>query len=436
MTAAVRVWWRLRSGEQGASRAPGRLAVTAFAVATAALLVCVAGLFAFRARAEGAPMTSSASLYAGLALIACGLMVVPVLTLGGVAARLAAARRDQRLATLRLTGATSGQVVTMTLVEAAGQAALGGVLGVGLYAALLAPLSRLSFQGRPFDVGELWVGPAYCLLAVLVVVALAVVSGVLGLARVVIGPLGVTSRTTPARLSAIRVAVVGLALVGWLAVSGIRHDLGVGIMVAVLLGVVATINVIGPFVVMLFGHVLARLARRLPTLLAARRLVDDPRSTWRGVGAIGLGVLVAGLSTVLAASAQDSGDGDWQYLATDIVTGSLLTLGIIAAIAATSTGVVQAARVLDQRDEYRALGFAGTDVGIMHAARMREVAIPLLATVLLSAGMCLVLLLPFSVSVGASLLLRLVGAVVISVLVMLLAVSASRSLVRQACAVE
>ena len=95
-----------------------------------------AGLLAFRARAD-APGPTAPSTTSSSAWVACAVMVVPVLTLGGVAARLAASRRDQRLATLRLSGATSGQVVVMTLAEAAGQALLGGVLGVALYAAVL-----------------------------------------------------------------------------------------------------------------------------------------------------------------------------------------------------------------------------------------------------------------------------------------------------------
>ena len=124
MTGALTVWWALRRGVDRESRVPAVLAVVAFAVATAALLVCAGGLLAFRSRADVSG-SDSANYYVTLALVACAVMVVPILTLGGVAARLAAARRDQRLATLRLSGATSGQVVLMTLAEAVGQALLG-----------------------------------------------------------------------------------------------------------------------------------------------------------------------------------------------------------------------------------------------------------------------------------------------------------------------
>ncbi len=193
MTGALRVWWALRRGVGRECHIPAVLALVAFAVATAALMVCAGGLLGFRSRADVAG-TASAEYYATLAWVACAVMVVPVLTLGGLAARLAASRRDRRLATLRLSGATSGQVVVMTLAEAAGQALLGGVLGVVLYASVLPGLAQLDFQGLPFSVGELWVGVPVALLVLAAVALLAVVSGLVGLRRVVIGPLGVTAR--------------------------------------------------------------------------------------------------------------------------------------------------------------------------------------------------------------------------------------------------
>ncbi len=237
MTGALRVWWVLRRGVGRESHIPAVLAVVAFAVTTAALLVCAGGLSGFRSRADVAG-TDSAEYYVTLAWVACGVMVVPVLTLGGLAARLAASRRDQRLATLRLSGATSGQVVVMTLAEAVGQALLGGVLGVVLYAAVLPGLARLDFQGRPFTVGELWVGVPVVLLVLAAVTLLAVVSGLVGLRRVVIGPLGVTARVSPPRLRWWRVVAVFVLLAGWLVVA--RSNLATAVILTVLVGVVAT----------------------------------------------------------------------------------------------------------------------------------------------------------------------------------------------------
>ena len=148
---------------------------------------------------------------------------------------------------------------------------------------------------------------------------------------------------------------------GWLAVA--RSNLATAVILTVLVGVVATVNLIGPYLVMLLGFVVAPTSRRFPTLLAARRLVDDPRSTWRAVSAIGLGVIVAGLSTMVAGSGDAGGPEGYEFLGPDMATGAYLTLAIIAVVSATSTGVVQAARVLDQREQYRALALAGAGEG-------------------------------------------------------------------------
>ena len=432
MTGALRVWWALRRGVGRESHIPAVLALVAFGVATAALLVCAGGLLAFRSRADVAG-TDSAEYYATLAAVACAAMVVPILTLGGLAARLAASRRDQRLATLRLSGATSGEVVVMTLAEAVGQALLGGVLGVVLYAAVLPALARLDFQGRPFTVEELWVGVPVALLVLVAVALLAVVSGLVGLRRVVIGPLGVTARVSPPRLRWWRAVAVFVLLAGWLVVA--RSNVATAVILTVLVGVVATVNLVGPYLVMLLGFVVARASRRFPTLLAARRLVDDPRSTWRAVSAIGLGVIVAGLSTMVAGSGDTGGPDGYEFLGPDMATGAFLTLAIIAVVSATSTGVVQAARVLDQREQYRALALAGAGEGSLHAARTREVALPLVVTVLLAGGMTLALMVPFAQRIGPELLVRFVVAVLAALALMVASVLVSRPLVRSVCAV-
>ena len=104
------------------------------------------------------------------------------------------------------------------------------------------------------------------------------------------------------------------------------------------------------------------------------------------MSAIGLGVIVAGLSTMVAGNRDAGGPEGYEFLGPDMATGAYLTLAIIAVVSATSTGVVQAARVLDQREQYRALALAGAGEPALHAARTREVALPLVVTVLRRGG--------------------------------------------------
>ena len=61
----------------------------------------------------------------------------------------------------------------------------------------------------------------------------------------------------------------------------------------------ATLNVVGPWVLGLVGKVQLRRATTPARLLAARRLLDDPRAVWRVVGGLGLAGFVAGALVVI-----------------------------------------------------------------------------------------------------------------------------------------
>ena len=442
MRAATVLWWRLRRAGAAGNRVPGVLAVVSFAVATAALLVCVAGLAAFEARNPtppgglDGPLTDEAALgnlYVTLAWVATTCMVIPILTLGGVAARLAIARRDQRLAALRLAGATSGQVTLMTLAEAAAQALVGALCGLVLYLAVLPLVARLSFQGRPFELRELVLPLGQVLAVVAAVVVVSVLSGASSLARVAISPLGVAARTSPKRLSVLRLLVAVAAGAAWVLVITPMKEPQRMTIVVVLGAVILAVNAVGPWVVMVAGRIAARLAPTAATLLAARRIADDPKSTWRAVGALGLAVVVVGFTSL--AQVDQPRTPLEAYLADDLGTGALVTLVIITIVGATSTGVVQAARVLDQREQYRALALAGTSEGSLHRARALEVALPLAMTVVLSAGFVLVLMLPFTNAIDTALVVRFVVTSVVAGGVVLASVLASRSLVRTASSV-
>lgn len=437
MTAALSLWWRMRSLDARHDRVPGLLSVIAFAVATGALLVSLGGLRAFETRnaddvsGPDALWPTIGETYVTLAWVAVTCLVIPILTLGGVAARLAIARRDQRLAALRLSGATSAQVTVMTLAEAATQAVVGAVAGVAIYAAALPLVAQLNFQRRTFEVTELILPIVQIALVVVLVVAVALISGLSSLAKVVIGPLGVAARTTPRRLSAVRVGVAVIVGLVWFVAVNTMDRPDRATTVVVLSAMILAVNGLGPWVVMVAGRVAARFAPTSATLLAARRIVDDPRSTWRAVGALGLGIIVTGFTTLATSEASQQRAAD-AIMAKDMSTGALVTLAIITVIAATSTGVVQAARVLDQRAQYRALSLAGTPLSTLHRARSHEIGLPLAVTVVVSAGSVLVLMLPFLKYVDVTLVIRFLAATAVAAATMLVSVAASRGLVRRA----
>ncbi|NUT39238.1 MAG: ABC transporter permease [Thermoactinospora sp.] len=249
----------------------------------------------------GTPSEDSEA-YRVLALIASVLMVVPLLVFGGAAARLTVARRDQRQDALRQVGATPGQVVGMTVAEAVLVAFAGALAGAVAFGVAVPLLARIPIQGGTWFVADLF--PNLLILAgVLVAVPLLVgLSAVAGLRRVVVSPLGVAKRETPPALRFVRV----LALLAVLAAFPLlTRGTGVAI-VAVALGLAfLCLNLAGPWVVGIIGRIAAGTARRPARLLAARRLVDDPRSAWRTVSGVALTGFVAGFLGLLSPNAFD-----------------------------------------------------------------------------------------------------------------------------------
>ncbi|RMI08883.1 FtsX-like permease family protein [Cellulomonas triticagri] len=441
----------------GLRRAGGRdsvlttsLAVTAFAVMTALTLSVVGGLLGFLGRAAepvGAFQEENAEFYVVLAWTALVLLVVPLLTLGGSAARLGVARRDARLATLRLLGVTPREVVALTVVETAWQGLLGAVAGVAGYVVLLPVWTRVPFQGSTFTTAELWVGWPALLVACVAVPLLAVVSGVVSLRRVVVSPLGVARRQTPPGMRAVRVVLAVVAMGAFMVITSFLGAFGAAAMAfgigSLALGFGA-LNLIGPWVLGLLGRWRAHRARTPAQLLAARRLVDDPKATWRVVGGLGLAGFVAGTLAVLpmiaSTTARDADAAERAATATlngDLMRGGLLTLGIAFLVAAAAAGIVQAASVLDRRRELALQVLAGTPVAMLDEVRRREVLVPMLTVAVGSAAVGVVMLSPVLGFAGVQDpggLLLLVGCLTAGCLLVLGATEVSRPLLRSVLA--
>ncbi|MGK5555059.1 FtsX-like permease family protein [Actinomadura kijaniata] len=246
--------------------------------------------------------------YRFLMLIASVLMVVPLLVFGGAAARLTVARRDQRLAALRLVGATPGQVVAVTVAEAVLTAAAGAVAGAALYGLTVPAVARIEIGGGAWRPADLWPGPLPLLGVLLAVPVLVGISAVVGLRRVVVSPLGVARRETPPAMRAVRAVAFAAILAAFGAVGGSLSGMGrTGITVLlVFLGLAFVgINLVGPWVVALIGRVAVGTARGPVRLLAGRRLLDDPRAAWRTVAGVALTGFVAGFLSLLNPPADD-----------------------------------------------------------------------------------------------------------------------------------
>lgn len=434
--ATLQLWRLLRRRNAGHSDPQGLtegLAILAFAVSTAVLLLVLGGFMAFLARSQAPGADPDTAFYVLLAGIASGLLLVPILTLGGAAARLAMARRDERLAALRLAGATTGQVGLLTVLDAGRQALLGALAGAAAVLGLIPLVLPLRFQGQGFTYGDL-VAPAWVFAATAAVVILvALVAAAASLAKVAITPLGVAARHTPRPLHWTRVGpVVAFAVAFAVLIESGRGEIVV--LAVLVVGGLAMINLVGPWVLGLVGRLSARRARTVATLVAARRIIDDPKGAWRSVGGVALCTFIAGLAAAIAmVDPGPTPDGTQDPLYADLLTGGFLTLAIAGLLAAVSTGVMQAGRIIDQRGQYRALDLAGTDMQVLHAARLRQTAIPLVAAVAIATGGALVFMLPglgFSLLTSLPVLLQFLLSVVGVCALVLAGTLASRPVVR------
>ncbi len=145
-------------------------------------------------------------------------MLVPILVLVATATRLSSARREQRLAAIRLVGATPGQTRLAGAAEAAIAAVAGTVLGFAGFTVARPQAARWGIDGSPFFPADLHPSWVSSLLVGVGVPVLAVLAAVLALQRVRVSPLGV-SRRAPAgrptwrRLILVTIGLAGLAVV-------------------------------------------------------------------------------------------------------------------------------------------------------------------------------------------------------------------------------
>jgi hypothetical protein len=254
------------------------------------------------ARAQVDPMLE---LLAGVGVI---VLIVPSLVLVASSSRLTAARRERRLAALRLAGATPGQVTGMVAAETGIAAVVGALLGLAV-SPLLHSLATLV----PWD-GGTWLASDFQLpvgLTVFLVVALPVLvlaAAVLGLRRVVRNPIGAVSAHSPKPLHAWR--LLALPVAGTFFFFVVSSDSSSAMMVFLgLFMVVASAVVVGPWITFAVGRVFVRRWRKPAGLLAGRRLLDDPRGSYRASAGVVLAVFIGSMALTLLPSFEGTAGG-------------------------------------------------------------------------------------------------------------------------------
>lgn len=369
-----------RPSRQGSSAI--LLPLIAFAVTTTLLLTVAGGtrMFLTDPRAGDA-----AFMYGVLSVLALLLLAIPTATLGAAAARLSSRRRNDRLSTLRLLGATNTEVSAMAVGEASVVAVAGAVVGALAYAAALPLIGMLPFFGGPVGAAAVWAGWPIVAAAVVGVGLIATLSAAASLRRVRLTPLGVRRRTQapPRRTAVLVVAAIGIVGVGVVvaqfgSVSALLAPAAsLGVLLALFAGALALVNLIGAPIVAARGRSLARRARTASQLIAGRELAAHAPTAWRRVSSIAMisFIAVVGGSGIAIADLAEAEPG--MTLFADIRTGVLVTLGGGFLLLAASVGVSQAASVLDDRDLIIGLDRLGMPPADLARARRITVMLPL-----------------------------------------------------------
>ena len=251
-------------------------------------------------------------------------LLLPVLILIATASRLSAARREERFAAMRLVGATPRQISLVSAVEAVVAALVGVAVGFALFAAFRPLLYHVPFTGAPFAPGDLSLRGIDVVLAVIGVPVAAVVSALVALRRVRISPLSVNRRASsrPPRIVRIVPLLAGVAVLAYFDAHGKPGSNG-GQLLELIVGfvlLVVGLVLAGPWFTTAGSRLMAKRASRPATLIAGRRLLDNPKAAFRFISGLVIALFVASaligaLSSITAVSNSGGGSAGRDTLA-------------------------------------------------------------------------------------------------------------------------
>ena len=380
------------------------LSVVAYTVVQALALSVAAGVMVFvdhDRHPSNRFQADNLGIYVLLAMLAGAVLIAPLVVLCAAAARMGALRRARRLSIVRLLGGSPAEVRTIGVIEAFGHALVGVVGGTVVYLATLPLWSPLHFEGQALSAAAMWIGPLGLGLVSLAVLVIATASAVIGLQRVAISPLGVVRRTAAPGLKKARLIVPLVIVVGWAVAGQLISDTGfvvvVGSIVLALAALLAGVDFVGPLLVQWLGNAMASRANSAASLIAGRRIADAPKATWRAVGALSMASFLASFTAMLPLFGNGSdSDQDMVVLLGDMRQGVLLTLSIAFLLTAVSSGLNQAAKILDRIGDARTLSVAGAPRGLLTAIRRREVLVPVVVATVMPALAGLAFQFPFT----------------------------------------
>ena len=227
-------------------------------------------------------------------------LLFPVLIFIGTATRLAAARREQRFAAIRLVGATPRQVTAVAAVEATVAAIAGVAVGFALFFLARPLVTRVDFTGLSFAPGDLSLSSTDVLAVAFGVPLAAAVAARIALRRVRISPLGVSRRVTPSAPRVHRLIPLIAGIGELLYFVAIGQPKGTSAQIEAYFSgcflMLAGLVLAGPWLTLIGSRILARRAQRPAVLLAGRRLADDPRAAFRAISGLIIALFATSVS--------------------------------------------------------------------------------------------------------------------------------------------
>jgi hypothetical protein len=231
-------------------------------------------------------------------------VLFPVLILIGTATRLAAARREERFAALRLAGATMRDVGEFAAVEAVVSALLGTVLGIVVFLLVrpvladAAPIGTRYFSSTVTP--TIW---GYVGMLIAVPTASAIVA-LLSLRRVRISPLGVSRRAAPPSPSVRTLIPLAIGLVAYIVGLILTTHKSIGApaypgLIVVMVGLLLA----GPWFTAAAARLLTKAGRGPSSLIASCRLEDNPKAAFRAVAGLVLAIFLGTIVGVLVPAA-------------------------------------------------------------------------------------------------------------------------------------
>lgn len=269
-------------------------------------------------------VSSAANVYQYIFGIVAIILVFPLLILIGTATRLAAARREERFAAMRLVGATPQQVSVIASVDAVLGAVAGTAAGIGLFLLLRPALAGIAVSGLRYFPDVVTPTAAEYAVVIAGVPAAAAAAALVALRRVRISPLG-TARKAAARPAphAARLVplIAGLVLFSVPALFLGGRNLTNASVLAAFAGLILIMTGLvmgGSWLTMRAARLTARRARGVSALLAARRIASDPRGAFRSVSglvlAVFIGTLIAGVIPAAVTGMQSAGGGTLRHV--------------------------------------------------------------------------------------------------------------------------